>query len=265
MSFVPVTGTATFHPAEAPARPRRSVVEFADHRRTVALEMTAALPVLTKAHTRPDLADLDPSVRMLSGAALLGLRLVAAGRLRPDDADVPAWRIGPLGADDEERVRLLAAAPRRRGWGRCGRCWTPSPTPCRAARPPRPARRGPQPSDGSPTSAPGWRPGSPGCARWGSRPSCRSWCGSRCGSRPTRRSWSRARCGSCCRCTTSATRCTSATPSTCGTPPRSTASATAPAPTPASPCAPRPRRGRCSTGCSRCGCPTRSPSTPTSW
>ncbi len=125
MSFVPVTGTATFHPAQAPARPRRSVVEFADHRRTVALEMTAALPVLTKAHTRSDLAELHPSVRMLSGAALLGLRLVAAGRLRPhapDDtpdgpepehADVPpepAWRIGPLADDDEERVRLLAAA-----------------------------------------------------------------------------------------------------------------------------------------------------------
>ncbi len=109
MSFVPVTGTATFHPAEAPERPRRSMVEFADHRRTVALEMTAALPVLTRAHARPDLADLDPSVRLLSGAALLALRLVAAGRLRPED-DGSAWRIGRLGADDEERVRLLAAA-----------------------------------------------------------------------------------------------------------------------------------------------------------
>ena len=30
-------------------------------------------------------------------------------------------------------------------------------------------------------------------------------------------------------------------------------------------CAPRPTRGRCSTGCSSCGCPTSSPSTPTSW
>lgn len=109
MSFVPVTGTATFRSAEASERPRAGVVTFADHRRTVELEMTAALPVLTKAHTRDDLAALDPSVRMLCGAALLGLRLVAAGRLRPDD-ERGSWRIGPLGADDEERVRLLAAA-----------------------------------------------------------------------------------------------------------------------------------------------------------
>ena len=44
-----------------------------------------------------------------------------------------------------------------------------------------------------------------------------------------------------------------------------TASATAPAPTPPSRCARRPTRGRCSTGCSSCGCPTRSRSTATSW
>ena len=44
----------------------------------------------------------------------------------------------------------------------------------------------------------------------------------------------------------------------------STASATGRAPTPRSRCAARPRPGRCSTGCSSCGCPTRSPSTATS-
>ena len=44
-----------------------------------------------------------------------------------------------------------------------------------------------------------------------------------------------------------------------------TASATGRGPTPRSRCAARPRPGRCSTGCSSCGCPTRSPSTATSW
>ena len=73
MGFVPVTGTATFRPA---VPPRDSVVEFVDDRRTVALPVRAAIPVLTKAHARED---LDPSVALLSGAALLGMRLVAAG------------------------------------------------------------------------------------------------------------------------------------------------------------------------------------------
>ncbi len=103
MSFVPVTGTATFHAAEPP---RDGVVEFTDERRTVALPIRAALPVLTKAHTRDD---LHPSVGLLSGAALLGLRLVAAGQIEPA-GDEPSWRMGPLAADDEDRVVRLAAA-----------------------------------------------------------------------------------------------------------------------------------------------------------
>jgi hypothetical protein len=103
LSFVPVTGPATFRAADPP---RESVVEFSDERRTVALPIRAALPVLTKAHPRDD---LHPSVGLLSGAALLGLRLVAGGKLRPDDAG-PGWRVAPLDADDSDRVRLLAAA-----------------------------------------------------------------------------------------------------------------------------------------------------------
>jgi superfamily II DNA or RNA helicase len=103
LSFVPVTGPATFRPAEPP---RESVVEFTDARRTVALPIRAALPVLTKAHARDD---LHPSVGLLSGAALLGIRLVAGGKLRPDH-DGPAWRIAPLDADDTDRVTRLAAA-----------------------------------------------------------------------------------------------------------------------------------------------------------
>ena len=61
MSFVPVTGPATFRAADPP---REGVVEFSDERRTVALPIRAALPVLTRAHTRDD---LHPSVALLSG------------------------------------------------------------------------------------------------------------------------------------------------------------------------------------------------------
>ncbi len=103
MSFVPLGGTATFRAADPP---REGVVEFTDDRRTVALPIRAALPVLTKAHSRDD---LHPSIGLLSGAALLGLRLVAAGRIEPADSD-PSWRMGPLAADDEDRVLRLARA-----------------------------------------------------------------------------------------------------------------------------------------------------------
>ncbi len=105
MSFVPVTGPARFRPG---VPPREGVVEFtADGGgRTVELPVRAALPVLTRAHARDD---LHPSVALLSGSALLGMRLVAAGKLRPDD-DGTCWRIATLGADDEDRVRQLAAA-----------------------------------------------------------------------------------------------------------------------------------------------------------
>ncbi|WP_435741837.1 DEAD/DEAH box helicase [Nocardioides sp. SYSU DS0663] len=104
MSFVPVTGPAAFRPGEPP---RDGVVDFSDERRSVSLPMRAALPVLTKAHARED---LHPSVGLLSGAALLGLRLVAAGRLEPADAGPPGWRIGPLDGSDRDRVEMLARA-----------------------------------------------------------------------------------------------------------------------------------------------------------
>ncbi|GGO73547.1 DEAD/DEAH box helicase [Nocardioides deserti] len=103
MSFVPVTGPATFRAGEPP---REGVVEFSDDRRTVSLPVRAALPVLSKSHARDD---LHPSVGLLSGAALLGLRLVAAGRLEPaTGAGPPSWRIAPLDASDTDRVEMLA-------------------------------------------------------------------------------------------------------------------------------------------------------------
>ena len=101
MSFVPVTGPATFRAADPP---REGVVEFSDERRTVALPIRAALPVLTRAHARDD---LHPSVALLSGAALLGMRLVAAGKFEPA-GDARSWRVTTLDTDDRDRVSMLA-------------------------------------------------------------------------------------------------------------------------------------------------------------
>ncbi|GEP39358.1 helicase SNF2 [Nocardioides psychrotolerans] len=101
MSFVPVTGPATFRPA---VPPREGVVEFSDERRTISLPIRAALPVLTKAHARDD---VHPSVGLLSGAVLLGMRLVAAGKFEPDEAG-RSWRASPLDAADTDRVEMLA-------------------------------------------------------------------------------------------------------------------------------------------------------------
>jgi superfamily II DNA or RNA helicase len=101
LSFVPVTGPATFRAADPP---REGVVEFSDERRTVALPIRAALPVLTRAHTRDD---LHPSVALLSGAALLGMRLVAAGKFEPA-GDARSWRVTTLDTDDRDRVSMLA-------------------------------------------------------------------------------------------------------------------------------------------------------------
>lgn len=104
VSFVPTTGPATFRPGEPP---REGTVEFTDGRRAVELPIRAALPVLTRAQA---LDDTHPSVSLLAGAALLGLRLVAAGKLEPSPGPVPSWRVAPLDADDRERVTLLAGS-----------------------------------------------------------------------------------------------------------------------------------------------------------
>ncbi|MCB8957685.1 MAG: DEAD/DEAH box helicase [Nocardioides sp.] len=102
MSFVPVTGPATFRPAEPP---REGVVEFTDPRRTVALPIRAALPVLAKARGRDD---LHPTVGLLAGAVLLAMRLVAAGKFAPAGDH---WRAAGLDADDEDRITMLADGP----------------------------------------------------------------------------------------------------------------------------------------------------------
>ncbi len=98
-----MTGPATFRAADPP---REGVVAFSDARRTVELPMRAALPVLTKARGRDD---VHPSVGLLSGAVLLGMRLVAAGKFEPATGQ-ESWRITPLDADDRDRVALLAGS-----------------------------------------------------------------------------------------------------------------------------------------------------------
>ncbi|WP_101523012.1 DEAD/DEAH box helicase [Nocardioides houyundeii] len=102
MSFIPTTGPAVFHAAEPP---RQGVVEFTGAR-SVRLPITAALPVLAKAHK--DQA-VHPSVALLAGAAHLGLRLVADGRFEPHPTQ-PWWQVAPLGDADRDRVEQLARA-----------------------------------------------------------------------------------------------------------------------------------------------------------
>ena len=135
MSFVPVSGPATFRAGE---QPRDGTVEFTDDRRTVSLPMRGALPVLTRAHAQ---ADVHPSVALLSGAALLGMRLVAAGPLRARTRPAPGGR-WPASTPP---TRTGSPSWRRPGPGRastwtpprasCGRCWRRWPTPCRGPRP----------------------------------------------------------------------------------------------------------------------------------
>ena len=102
-------GRVALHPDdprfEAVEPARDSVVVFTDDHRTVSLPMRAALPVLTRAHRRDD---AHPSVALLAGAALLAMRLVAAGRLEPDQRS--GWRIAELGPDDQDRLDRLVAA-----------------------------------------------------------------------------------------------------------------------------------------------------------
>ncbi len=98
MSFVPVTGVARFHRGTVP---RDGSIEFTDERRVVSLPIRGALPVLSKAHTDDA---THPSVALLSGAALLGLRLVAAGRMEPGPE---SWVPLP-DASDDDRITMLA-------------------------------------------------------------------------------------------------------------------------------------------------------------
>ena len=103
MSFVPLQGLARLHAADPP---RDGEVEFTGPQRAVRLPIRGAIPVLTRA-LRAD--DAHASVTLLSGATMLAMKLVAAGRVQRT-ADGQAWRVGPLSPEDDERVRALAVA-----------------------------------------------------------------------------------------------------------------------------------------------------------
>ncbi|MFI7285666.1 DEAD/DEAH box helicase [Streptomyces anulatus] len=73
------------------------------------LPVRDALPVLTRARA---VAGASPATAFWGAAALLALQFVARGLLLPglSSTDHAAWRIGPLGAEDLERIRELAAS-----------------------------------------------------------------------------------------------------------------------------------------------------------
>lgn len=106
MSFVPLTGPATFRAGEPP---RAGTIEFTDGAggRAVALPVRAALPVLSRSRTADD---AHPSVVLLSSAALLALRFVAAGKVAPSASGVPGWRVDGLDDRDRDSVERLARA-----------------------------------------------------------------------------------------------------------------------------------------------------------
>ncbi|MET9359671.1 DEAD/DEAH box helicase [Streptomyces sp. NPDC006632] len=73
------------------------------------LPVRDALPVLTRARA---LAQASRATAFWGSAALLALQLAARGLLLPGltTSDHDAWRVGPLGADELDKVRDLAAA-----------------------------------------------------------------------------------------------------------------------------------------------------------
>jgi superfamily II DNA or RNA helicase len=103
VSFVPLQGRATWVPSHPP---RMSEIEFSGPARTIRMPMRGAIPVLTRAIR---VEDAHPSVGLLSGATLLAMKLVAAGRVRLSESG-DSWRVGPLQPEDDERLRALATA-----------------------------------------------------------------------------------------------------------------------------------------------------------
>ncbi|MFJ6462390.1 SNF2-related protein [Streptomyces sp. NPDC091387] len=73
------------------------------------LPVRDALPVLTRARA---LAHASPAASFWGAAGLLALQFTARGLLLPglSATDHDAWRAGPLTADDQDRIRALAAS-----------------------------------------------------------------------------------------------------------------------------------------------------------
>jgi superfamily II DNA or RNA helicase len=92
---VDLDGQVVFRAADPP---RAAVLEVGGD----PVPWRTALPVLAAAHRRDD---LPAPVRQLGAAVVLGLRLVAEGRVVPADGVAgPHWRIGDLADDDRRRV-----------------------------------------------------------------------------------------------------------------------------------------------------------------
>ncbi|MEV1069274.1 DEAD/DEAH box helicase [Streptomyces sp. NPDC050263] len=89
-------------------RPAGTGVALA-HVPAVLLPVLDALPVLTRARVAPD---AHRAAAFWGAASLLALRCVARGLLLPglSPEDHDAWRVGPLGPEDVEQVRRLAAS-----------------------------------------------------------------------------------------------------------------------------------------------------------
>jgi len=83
-----------------------SEVEFSGPARTIRMPIRGAIPVLTRAMR---VEDAHPSVGLLSGATLLAMKLVAAGRIRLSESG-DSWRVGPLQPEDDDRLHALATA-----------------------------------------------------------------------------------------------------------------------------------------------------------
>jgi superfamily II DNA or RNA helicase len=103
VSFVPLQGRATWVPSHPP---RMSEIEFSGPARTIRMPMRGAIPVLTRAIR---VEDAHPSVGLLSGATLMAMKLVAAGRIRLSESG-DSWRVGPLQPEDDDRLHALATA-----------------------------------------------------------------------------------------------------------------------------------------------------------
>ncbi len=97
--LLPLEGSARLRSASPP---RDGAVEVTDDRRTVTLPVREAVPLLARATAR---SDLSPSARVLADATVLGLRLVAAGRVRPAAGPAgPHWAVADLAAEEEAAV-----------------------------------------------------------------------------------------------------------------------------------------------------------------
>ena len=100
--LLPLDGRARLRPG---IPPRDGSVEVADDRRTMTLPVREAVPLLARATSR---TDLSPSARLLADATVLGLRLVAAGRVRPASGPGgPHWAVADLEADEEAAVATI--------------------------------------------------------------------------------------------------------------------------------------------------------------